>query len=113
MPVNKTNLFFSRGDTYVFSCLAQDYSQTVINLTGATILSTVKRSPADSAPLFTGTCAVVSAPAGTLTVTFAAASTASLPDYPQVLVYDVQVTKSGAVITIQSGKIYLSSETLP
>lgn len=113
MPVNKTNLYFSRGDTFVFPCLAQDYQQNVINLTSCTIASTVKRAP-DSTSLFTGTAAVTVAASGTFTITYAAAATASLPDFPQVLSYDVQVTTgAGLVTTVQSGQIYLSAETLP
>lgn len=113
MPVSKRNLYYSRGDTYTFSCLAQDYSQNILNLTGATITCTVKRTKS-GASLFTGTPAVTSAPLGTFTVTFLAADTAALPDSPQVLPYDVRVTTSGALTySVQSGSIYLSAETLP
>lgn len=113
MPVNKKNLYFSRGDTFTFSCLAQDYSQNVINLTAATITCTAKRTKS-GASLFLGTPTVTSAPLGTFTITFLAADTAALPDSPQVLLYDVRVTTSGALTySVQSGQIYLSAETLP
>lgn len=114
MPVSSKNLYFSRGDTFAFPCLAQDYSQNIINLTGATITCTVKRTPGGSS-LFTGTPATVGSLAlGTFTVTFAAASTASLPDSPQVLVYDTRVTTgAGLTYSVQAGTIYLSPETLP
>jgi hypothetical protein len=114
MPVTNQNLYFSRGDTFTFPCLAQDYSQNIINLTGCSIASAVKRAPTDSSPLFTGTSSVLVAASGTFTITYAAASTASLPDFNQVLIYDVQVTTGGGLVyTVQSGKIYLSAETLP
>ncbi len=112
MPVTRQNLFFSRGDTFTFSCLAQDYQQNIIDLTGATIACTVKRT-AGGASLFTGTPSATIAAAGTFTVTFAPAATSDLPSYSQVLPYDVQVTKSGNVTSVQSGQIYLSPETLP
>lgn len=113
MPVNKQNLYFSRGDTFTFACLAQDYQQNVINLTSCTIAVTAKRTVGGTS-LFTGTTAVTSAPLGTFTVTFAAASTAPLPDSPQTLPYDVQVTTgAGLVTSVQAGVIYLSPETLP
>jgi len=113
MPVARQNLFLSRGDTFTFSVLAQDYQQNIINLTGCTISSTVKRTHGGTA-LFTGTSTVISAPLGTFTITYAAASTAALPDSPQILPYDVQVTTgAGLVTTVLSGSIYLSPETLP
>jgi hypothetical protein len=113
MPVTRSNLFFSRGDTFTFPCLAQDYSQNIINLTTATITCTVKRTPEGTA-LFTGTPAVTSAALGTFTVTFAASATASLPDAAQVLPYDVRVTTAANLTySVQSGSIYLSPETLP
>ena len=113
MPITNSNLYFSRGDTFVFSCLAQDYTQTVINLTGATLACSVKRTPQDTSALLTGTCTVTVAASGTFTVTFLAADTAALPAYNQVLVYDVRVTKSGLITSVQAGEIYLSAESLP
>lgn len=114
MAINNTNLYYVRGDTFTFPCLAQDYQQNVINLTSSTFSIPVKRAMSDVTPLFTGTATVTSAPAGTFTVTFSAASTDALPNYDQVLLYDVQVTTSGGLIyTVQAGRIYLSATTLP
>lgn len=113
MPVSNQNLYFSRGDTFTFPCLAQDYQQNIINLTSATIICTAKRT-AGGTSLFTGTASILGSPTlGTFTVTFAASATSSLPSYPQVLPYDVQVTLAGAVTSVHAGLIYLSAETLP
>ncbi len=112
MPVSKSNLYFSRGDTFTFPCLAQNYSQTPIDITSSVITCTAKRTPSGNS-LFTGSPTITDAEAGTFTITFLAASTASLPDYPQVLPYDVRVTNGAATYSVQSGQIYLSPETLP
>ena len=107
MAVTTQNLFFNIGDSYTFNCLAQDYQQTVINLTGATLACVATRTP-PSDTLFSGTCTVVSNPLGTFTVNFTSASTTDLPNFPQEVFYTVTVTKSGQTYTVQSGSIYLS-----
>ena len=107
MSVTSANLFFTLGDGFTFSCLAQDYSQNVINLTGATISCVAKSDPNGTAS-FSGTTSVTSAAAGTFTVTFASSATSSLPNYDQIYNYDVIVTKSSVPVSVQSGKIYLS-----
>lgn len=70
--------------------------------------------PQDASPLFTKSIGsgvtITNATAGLFTVTIAATDTASLPDYPQSLYYDVKVTDaSGNVTTVQGGKIYLTA----
>ena len=109
MAVTTQNLFFTLGDSYTFSCLAQDYDQNVINLTGAGILCTAKPS-ANSDSYFLGTDTVTSAALGTFTINFPPSATASLPNYPQTWEYSVIVTKSGASYTVQSGLIYLTPQ---
>ena len=107
MSVTNQNLFFTLGDSYTFNCLAQDYQQNVINLTGATITASASSNP-QAATLLSGTPTVTSASAGTFSINFPSSATASLPNYNQVLFYTVVVTKSGASYTVQSGNIYLS-----
>ena len=117
MPVNNVNLYFSLGNTFAFSCVAQTYAQAVINLTGFTgtqITCMGRTDPQDASPLFTKTIGagvtITNATSGLFTVTIAAADTASLIDYPQSLYYDVKVTDgSGNVTTVQGGKIYLAA----
>lgn len=117
MPVINLNFYFSHGDTFAFSSVAQTYSQSVINLTGFTgtqITCTGRLDPLDSTPVFTKTIGsgvtITSASTGQFTVTIAASDTSALPDYPQSLYYDVKVTdSSGNVTTVQGGKIYLSA----
>jgi len=107
MAVNNTNLYFALGDTFTFSCLAQDYQQNVINLTGATITCTAKNEP-NAITHFSGTTSVTSASAGTFTVTFASSATSALPNYPQSYNYDIIVTKTSQPTSVQSGTIYLT-----
>ena len=105
MSVISQNLFFSRGDTYTFPCVAQNYQQQIINITGATITCDVKRAPDDSVILFTGTSAITVAASGTFTITFASTDTSTLPDFSQVLIYNIPGTRKGGItITTQSGQ---------
>lgn len=115
MAVSNLNLYLTRGDTRAFSCLAQDYNQNIINLTGATILCDGRLSATDASPVFSlsvgAGITVVSAVAGTFTVTIPPSATLSLANYEQTLQYDVKVTDSSSnVTTVQSGKIYLTPD---
>jgi hypothetical protein len=115
LPVNNTNLFFTRSDTYTFTVQAQTYSQSVINLTGViSIICKGRLDPLDATPVFTksltlGGVVVTNATAGLFTVTIAPQDTINLPDYPLSMYYDVKVTdSSGNATTVQGGKIYIS-----
>lgn len=102
------------GDTFTFSGLAQDYNQNIINLTGATVVCEARYDTTFSTTVFSkaiGTgVTVISASAGTFSVTLAPSDTSQLGNYDQSLVYQVRVTdSSGNVTTVQAGKLYLSA----
>lgn len=117
MPVSQQNLYFSRADTFSFPCLAQDYQQNIINLTGVIAISCIARRSPSSATIFgkgVGTgIAINSLTLGTFTVTVAPEDTVTLPNAPQVLIYDIVVNNAaGNMTTVQGGLIYLSPQTI-
>jgi hypothetical protein len=99
------NLSIYRGQTAIFSCTAKK-NGTVIDLTGGTLRMTAKYQyrDADNAAVFalsTGSgISVISAPAGTFTITISPTNTSSLPFHTVPLVYDIRLTESGGAVDV-------------
>lgn len=111
--MNLQNLEVFQGADTTLTLYARDASNAVQNLTGLTINWVVGRRPTDPenrSPVFTKTGTIVSAPAGTFTVTVAAADTA---DMQGEYVHQAETTDSGgniAVVTI--GRLNIRSTML-
>lgn len=100
---SRTNLQVVSGDDRVLSLTARDQDTgAVVNLTGASAFTfKAAKRPGDDY-LITKTAVVVSAAAGTYTVTLLAADT---DEREGDLFYDVSVTLSGLIKTVNSGRL--------
>lgn len=107
MPVTKQDYAFTKGDSFTFTGTATDYSQNVINLTGAGLDCIAKPDP-NSSDFFTGTVTTLSASAGTYSVTFPITETESLPNYPLIYDYQVRLLKGSEAYAVQGGKLYIT-----
>ena len=112
MPVTSKNLTYTKGDTFSFNCLAQDYQQNIIDLTSVTYLA--RAGFPFSSVTMDGYISNISIPNGTFTVTFQDTVSNVFPYNDVELDYFVQVlnTITGVNTTIQGGKLYLTPFTL-
>ena len=112
MPVTSKNYTYTRGDTFSFNCLAQDYQQNIIDLTSVTYLA--RAGFPFSSTFMEGFISNISIPNGTFTVTFQDTVSMVFPAAPVDLEYFVQVSNAitGVNTTVQAGKIYLTPFTL-
>ena len=108
MPVTSKNLSCSYGDAISFPCLAQDYNQTVLNLTGAQIVAYASKPGATLKMV--GSITGINTTTGAFTVTFNDWSADDYVNENQELVYSVYVLPSPgtATYTVQSGILYIS-----
>lgn len=109
MPVTTKNLAYTWGDKFSFDCLAQDYNQNVINLTGAEYF--VRAGFAGTGTVMDATISNIVPAAGTFTASFAETASHVFPNSNVELDYLVQVLPypiGTARYTIQAGKIYLT-----
>jgi len=89
------NLNLYAGDDFVMVVTVQNDDGSAVDLTGYTAVSQIKTRIGDATPLATFTC-VTGGTAGTVTMTLPNAESASLTSG---VVYDMQITSSGGVIT--------------
>ena len=98
------NIEIDQSSDYLKQFIAKDDTGTVINLTGSTVTSQVRKSYGTSTIAATFTCAVVSATAGTFTLALTDVQTAEGTLERGRHVYDVVVTDAGGDITrVQEG----------
>lgn len=99
-------MFQGDTDSWVFTDIRDG---APYNLTGATISFTAKRKNNEGSNVFqktVGSGIVITTPAsGIFTVTLSAGDTSSLAKRTHILDYDIVVTKSGVVKTIQAGDL--------
>jgi hypothetical protein len=91
------------GDTETVSVTIQDENGAPVNITSRTYASQIRSTTASTAILATFSCAIVSGPAGTLTATLSAATTAALT--PGLAVWDLQETSGTTVTTLLAGPV--------
>ena len=89
------NIEIDQSSDYLKQFIAKDDTGTVINLTGSTVTSQVRKSYGTSTIAATFTCAVVSATAGTFTLALTDVQTAEGTLERGRHVYDVIVTDAG------------------
>ena len=89
------NIEIDQSSDYLKEFTAKDDTGTVINLTGSTVTSQVRKSYGTSTVAATFTCAVVSATAGTFTLALTDVQTAEGTLERGRHVYDVIVTDAG------------------
>ena len=109
MPVTSKNLSYTREDTFSFQCLAQDYNQNILDLTGAQFYA--RAGIAGTTTTMDGVISNISIPNGTFTVTFPSTASNVFPDNDVELDYIVQVLTSPTFVpryTVQAGKLYLT-----
>ena len=103
------NIEIDQSSDYLKEFIAKDDTGTVINLTGSTVTSQVRKSYGTSTIAATFTCAVVSATAGTFTLALTDVQTAEGTLERGRHVYDVIVTDAGGDKTrIQEGIAVIS-----
>ena len=103
------NIEIDQSSDYLKQFIAKDDTGTVINLTGSTVTSQVRKSYGTSTIAATFTCAVVSATAGTFTLALTDVQTAEGTLERGRHVYDVIVTDAGGDKTrIQEGIAVIS-----
>ena len=111
-------LFMTRGDTRAFPLIAKRQDNSIIDLTGAVVWFTAKRSPTDSDAdaIFQLSSAgagitIDDAEAGLMTATVDPADTSALSATVHTLVYGVQVVEADdTVTTTQSGPLIVSPD---
>ena len=89
------NIEIDQSSDYLKEFIAKDDTGTVINLTGSTVTSQVRKSYGTTTIAATFTCAVVSATAGTFTLALTDVQTAEGTLERGRHVYDVIVTDAG------------------
>ena len=98
------NIEIDQSSDYLKQFIAKDDTGTVIDLTGSTVTSQVRKSYGTSTIAATFTCAVVLATAGTFTLALTDVQTAEGTLERGRHVYDVIVTEAGGDKTrIQEG----------
>ena len=98
------NIEIDQSSDYIKQFTAKDDTGTVIDLTGSTVTSQVRKSYGTTAVAAAFTCATVSATAGTFTLALTDVQTAVGTLDRGRHVYDVVVTDAGGDITrIQEG----------
>ena len=103
------NIEIDQSSDYLKQFIAKDDTGTVIDLTGSTITSQVRKSYGTSTVAATFTCVIVSGTAGTFTMALSDADTAVGTLDRGRHVYDVIVTDAGGDITrIQEGIAVIS-----
>lgn len=109
-----TDLTMYRGDTgrWPFA-VAEDGSAT--NLTGGSLVFTVKRAYTDSGYVIRRTIGdgitVTSASGGSIVVSLPPSATADLPPYPSQFVWDLQLTEAdGDVWTVARGNLFVEPD---
>lgn len=101
MTTTRNPIRFIRGDSHVVRVTVSSRSAGVtapMNLAGATAVLSVKSALGAATYLAQKACTVTDAAAGIIEAAFAPSDTAALAAFKGV--YDVQVTKSGAVYTV-------------
>lgn len=109
MPVTSKNYTYTRGDNFSFTCLAQDYNQNILDLTGAQYF--IRAGFFGSTTVMDGHVTNISIPNGTFTVTFYGLDSDNFPNQNVELDYIVQVLLYPSFVTrytVQAGKIYLT-----
>jgi len=91
------------GDTETVSVTILDENEQPVNITGRSYAAQIRTTTDASTALATFTCAIVSGPAGTLTATLSATTTAALT--PGLAVWDLQETSGTTVTTLLAGPV--------
>ena len=113
-----SDLRIRRGDTNQFTGTVKQ-AGSVYDLTGVTVmwfLAKTNFSDADASAVITCTIAnakieILSAVAGTIRITIAAADTSSISDTAQPLYYDLQLKATdGKIFTLQSGRLFVDPD---
>ena len=98
------NIEIDQSSDYLKQFIAKDDTGTVINLTGSTVTSQVRKSYGTTTIAATFTCAIVTATAGTFTLALTVVQTAVGTLERGRHVYDVIVTdSSGNKTRVQEG----------
>ena len=103
----------SQGATYSYGLTLADASNTAINLTGCTIASQIRDTPASSTILATFTVVITNATAGTVSLTLSATQTAGLMATPDGYYYahDVLLTRAdGSIIRVLEGAVEVTAQ---
>ena len=109
MPVTSKNYSFTQGDSFSFTCLAQDYNQNILDLTGAVYF--IRAGFTGTTTVMDGHATNISIPNGTFTVTFYSQDSDNFPSENVELDYIVQVLLYPSFTTrytVQAGKLYLT-----
>jgi hypothetical protein len=91
------------GDTETVSVAIQNAAGAPVNISGRTYAAQIRSTTDASTPLATFTCAIVSGPAGTLTATLSATTTAALT--PGLAVWDLEERNGSTVTTLLAGPV--------
>ena len=102
------------GANYSFGIVLKDGTGAALNLTGATVASQIRQTPASTTVLASFVPTITSATGGTLTLSLTAAVTATIPaTYGQLYHrYDVLLTRSdGVKIRLIEGDVQVDPST--
>lgn len=114
------DLRIRRGDTNQLTGTVKQ-SGAAYNLTGVTVmwfLAKTNIADADNAAVITATIAnakieILSAAAGTIRITIAAADTSGISDTAQPLYYELQLKSTDAkIFTLQSGRLFVDADVV-
>lgn len=104
MPAPATqDLIVTRGDTETVAITLTTDGTTPINITGRTYTAQLRSTPDSAVIAASFTCSVTNGPAGQVTCSMSAATSALLT--PGYYYWDLQENASGTISTLLSGQV--------
>ena len=109
MAENIVDITHTRGDTFVRNLHLANSVGTAINLTGATIVFTIRKDFTDASALVSSTAVIATPESGDAVVTVSAAAMKLALPLVGTYYYDFQLTDSlGVISTIVKGNFFNS-----